>query len=497
MEKLATRGKKSVVFIHPDLGIGGAERLVIDAAVGLQARGHRVTIFTNHCDRSHCFEEASNGTLKVCVRGNSLVPTHILGRCSILCAILRQLHLLREITASGELSGLHPDVFFLDQLSACLPLLRYLWPKTRILFYCHFPDKLLAQRKSWVKRWYRVPFDWLEEWSTGSADGLVVNSKFTRQEFRKAFARLAGRRLAVVYPCVSPSPRTPNGQDGNGSVNREPLDEETEQGNGGSLLWGGRKVVLSINRFERKKGVEVALEAFAALSEKDRSDARLVIAGGYDLRVAENVRYHRDLVRRADELRLRHATTKTIVTALSVPQDIQLLFLLSVPASLKSMLLRTARLLVYTPANEHFGIVPLEAMRAGIPVLAANTGGPLETVVERQTGWLRPVDNVPAWTEVMSSALKDMNEEQMRQMGINGKRRVQEHFSREKMAEMLEAEMVMMEERPRQHPVWWTELGVLAFGLAVLGMLVAWGTWRVWVRIRRERSRPVVEHECF
>jgi alpha-1,3/alpha-1,6-mannosyltransferase len=26
---------KSVVFVHPDLGIGGAERLVIDAAVGL------------------------------------------------------------------------------------------------------------------------------------------------------------------------------------------------------------------------------------------------------------------------------------------------------------------------------------------------------------------------------------------------------------------------------------------------------------------------------
>ena len=52
---------KSVVFVHPDLGIGGAERLVIDAAVGLQSLGHKVTILTSHCDPSHCFEEARDG----------------------------------------------------------------------------------------------------------------------------------------------------------------------------------------------------------------------------------------------------------------------------------------------------------------------------------------------------------------------------------------------------------------------------------------------------
>ena len=53
--------KYRVVFFHPDLGIGGAERLVIDAAVGLQSRGHEVTIFTSHCDPQHCFDEARDG----------------------------------------------------------------------------------------------------------------------------------------------------------------------------------------------------------------------------------------------------------------------------------------------------------------------------------------------------------------------------------------------------------------------------------------------------
>ena len=45
---------------------------------------------------------------------------------------------------------------------------------------------------------------------------------------------------------------------------------------------------------------------------------------------------------------------------------------------------------MYTPAREHFGYVPLEAMAAGRPVLAVDDGGPTETVVDGETGFLRP-----------------------------------------------------------------------------------------------------------
>ena len=34
----------SVVFLHPDLGIGGAERLVVDAALALQYRGYKARL---------------------------------------------------------------------------------------------------------------------------------------------------------------------------------------------------------------------------------------------------------------------------------------------------------------------------------------------------------------------------------------------------------------------------------------------------------------------
>jgi glycosyltransferase involved in cell wall biosynthesis len=45
--------------------------------------------------------------------------------------------------------------------------------------------------------------------------------------------------------------------------------------------------------------------------------------------------------------------------------------------------------LIYTPSGEHFGIVPIEAMCLGTPVIAVNDGaGPTETVLHEVTGLL-------------------------------------------------------------------------------------------------------------
>jgi alpha-1,3/alpha-1,6-mannosyltransferase len=77
------------------------------------------------------------------VRGNTIVPSTILGRFWILCSILRQVHLILQIALlSDELKQLAPSSFFFDQLSAGIPFLRLLQPRPRVIFYCHFPDKL-------------------------------------------------------------------------------------------------------------------------------------------------------------------------------------------------------------------------------------------------------------------------------------------------------------------------------------------------------------------
>lgn len=255
--------RKNIIFFHPNLGIGGAERLLIDAAVGLQNVGHKVTIFTSHRDTAHCFDEARDGTLDVRVRGDWLVPATILGRFKILCSILRQIHLILAITWSGELAKLKPTAFFLDQLSAGIPFLRWFWKDQKVLFYCHFPDLLLVQgRKRWYKRIWRIGFDWWEGWSIRGADRVVVNSEFTRDVVKELWPGLGRERgVGVVYPCVDTKDQSESG---------------TESG---ATLWKGKKVLLSINRFERKKDVGLAIKAFAGLESEERQGVRLVIAG--------------------------------------------------------------------------------------------------------------------------------------------------------------------------------------------------------------------------
>jgi len=539
---MSEKKKKNIVFFHPDLGIGGAERLVIDAAVGLQNLGHTVTIFTSHRDPAHCFDEArdgqstltplppsqasvhaarttlatnppysqpfrptlqpsnltpqaTTGTLDVRIRGNTLIPPSLLSRLTILCAALRQLHLILHISVfSHELAHLHPDAFVVDQLAAGIPVLRYFWPDVRVLFYCHFPDLLLVKGREgpwgWVKRAWRVPFDAVEGWGMRGSDRVVVNSRFTGGVVGGVWPWLGiGGRVRVVYPCV----------DTRGGAG---------EGGGGKGMWKGKRVLLSVNRFERKKGVRLAIRAFAGLGERGRRGVRLVVAGeflgalvvcgvsvtselrfgcptgGYDNRIRENVAYHDELVALAESLGLQCATTRNVVTALNVPDAIDVLFLLSIPASLKSMLLHAASLLIYTPSEEHFGIVPLEAMLAGVPVLAANTGGPLETVVDGQTGWLRPVDDVGHWTEVLDNVLHGLSDEQLKGMGQAGRRRVRAEFSESRMAERLDEEIDGMVNAPRQAALSLQDL-LLGFGLAGLLVVVVFAVVRrLWYQIQ-------------
>ena len=126
---------------------------------------------------------------------------------------------------------------------------------------------------------------------------------------------------------------------------------------------------LSLNRFERKKNIPLAVRSLALLGE---NGGNLVLAGGFDPRNSENREHFVELEQLVQELGLGHR-----VTLLKSPSD-----------SEKVWLLKHSACLLYTPAGEHFGIVPLEAMYCGTPVLAVDSGGPLETVGHGETGWL-------------------------------------------------------------------------------------------------------------
>lgn len=253
-----------------------------------------------------------------------------------------------------------PEVVFCDLVSVCILILR--WRIPYVVFYCHHPDQVLSSPGSYIKQLYRMPLNYLEELTTGMADKVFVNSRYTSDVFRKTFKSLK-ITPEILYP----------------SINTDFFDKTRIVSIQRVLdrnLPDDSIVLLSINRYERKKKLSLAIEALAelekVLTKEIYKKVYLIMAGGYDKRVEENVEYHLELIGLADEL---HVTDKVIF--LRSPSDVD-----------KISLLHHCKIVIYTPPNEHFGIVPLEAMYVGKPVIAHNSGGPTESIISEETGFL-------------------------------------------------------------------------------------------------------------
>jgi glycosyltransferase involved in cell wall biosynthesis len=61
---------------------------------------------------------------------------------------------------------------------------------------------------------------------------------------------------------------------------------------------------------------------------------------------------------------------------------------------------------VLCPQHEHFSLVPLEALYAGRPVVASSSGGAMESVLHRETGWLVGGFNPTDWARALSEVLQ-------------------------------------------------------------------------------------------
>ncbi len=97
-------------------------------------------------------------------------------------------------------------------------------------------------------------------------------------------------------------------------------------------------------------------------------------------------------------------------------------------------LLRTARLVLVPSRYEPFGLVALEAMAQGPPVLAADVGGFSDTVRRPSGGRRCRVDDVATWRGHLDSLLEG---EESEELGCRGPTWVAERFDPERRAAQL------------------------------------------------------------
>lgn len=102
-----------------------------------------------------------------------------------------------------------------------------------------------------------------------------------------------------------------------------------------------------------------------------------------------------------------------------------------------AMLLPALDVFVSPSRVEPFGLVMVEAMAAGVPVVATATGGAREIVLDGVTGKIVAVGDTQALSQAIGSLLKAEGER--RRMGESGRARAREHFSLERMVAETEA----------------------------------------------------------
>ncbi|MFX0170011.1 MAG: glycosyltransferase [Candidatus Hodarchaeota archaeon] len=365
--------------------VGGIETYAYNLAKGLVDAGHYVKVYTAHLPglpwyelwdgiHIHRFHAISRPFSYPFIPG--LIPALIRDRCDLLHAHINSPMTVDFTAFSSRLTG--------------LPLV--------ITYHADALPSDIATKTRFFHRWLSQVYWISRHIAANIARRLIVTSPIYLES--SSFLQRYRGKTSVIPPPVNPY------------FLASPLDSVHAKESFG--FTAETPLLLFVGRLVAYKGLRVLLRAFRRVLVKIPT-AQLLIVGGGPLQ----------------------SELQSTVTQHGLSQAVQFLGVLSQRRLRDAYSACDLFVLPSRSRSEAFGIVLLEAMAQGKPVVATQVGGIPYVVNDRETGLLvPPFDPIPLAQAIISLL---QNPLYRHQLGLAGRERVRKHFTREPITKKLEA----------------------------------------------------------
>lgn len=373
-------------------GPGGVERHVGELARRLASRGDTVTVLTSDLYREYPFER-----LAANVPRHETRDGYFIERLPV-WTLPGEAHYPFFRGLPSALRRERPEILHVHTYGthhATLAARYHRRNKVPFVLTAHF-HPIWSIYGGWFRHRLRGFYDrFLAGRVLGQASRVVIQTHEEERLLRSLGLRLPP--VALIPPGYSPLPPPPTG--GNAFAQRYEIP--------GPFL-------LFVGRLASNKGLLELVEAFAPLARAQR-DLSLVLVG------------EDGGMRAPVEARIRALDLAGRVRLTGFVEDERLL----------ASAFHEARLFVLPSEYEAFGLVLLEALAQGTPVLASSVGGIPEVLDGGRAGRLVPPKDVPALRGALEAMLADPVGSRL--LGEYGRRAVVPRYDWEKVVDQLQA----------------------------------------------------------
>ena len=183
-----------------------------------------------------------------------------------------------------------------------------------------------------------------------------------------------------------------------------------------------KNLILFVGRITKAKGLSILLKALSTVKEKFKKGIKLVVIGG-------------DVsgIMHSEEEKEEKERLKKMIKTLDLEDDVE--FLGPVERGKLPFYYSLADICVIPSLYETFGLVAVEAMSCGAPVVASRVGGLKHTVKEGYSG----LHFVPGRSDSLAKALLNLLEhpERLKKMKTNARNRAAIEFSLERTSKQI------------------------------------------------------------